>query len=100
MITLSITERAAVRAAIQSHPLWKTYRQANGIDASALGTAGCIRAAEALGIDIPSTIAHLTRKTADMTDTAPTLGIDIPYATAPTSDSLPTLTGFDHATIT
>jgi len=112
MITLSITERAAVRAAIQSHPQWKTYRQANGIDASALGTAGCIRAAEALNIDIPATIAHLTRKTADMTDAAPTLGIDIPYATAPTAAlDIPaadpvdflninnSLTGFEPATI-
>ena len=112
MITLSITERAAVRAAIQSHPDWKAYRQANGIDASALGTAGCIRAAAALNIDIPATIAHLTRKTADMTDAAPTLGIDIPYATAPTAAlDIPaadpvdflninnSMTGFEPATI-
>jgi len=106
MITLNTTERAAVRAAIQSHPDWKAYRQANGIDASALGTAGCIRAAAALNIDIPSTIAHLTRKTATMTDAAPTLdltadiasGNDTPTA-APTSDSLPPLT-FEAATIT
>jgi MoxR-like ATPase len=101
MITLSITERAAVRAAIQSHPDWKAYRQANGIDASALGTAGCIRAASALNIDIPATIAHLTGKTADMTDAAPALTLDLTADTAtPTSDSLPPLTGFDHATIT
>jgi MoxR-like ATPase len=111
MITLSTTERAAVRAAIQSHPLWKTYRQANGIDASALGTAGCIRAAEALGIDIPTTIAHLTGKTTTMTDWMPlpdtpaalTLDLTANIASGddtPTSDSLPPLTGFDHATIT
>ena len=100
MITLSTTERAAVRAAIQSHPDWKSYRQAQGIDASALGTAGCIRAAEALNIDIPATIAHLTGKTATMTDT-PALTLDLTAdTTAPTSDSLPPLTGFDHATIT
>jgi hypothetical protein len=110
MITLNTTERAAVRAAIQSHPLWKTYRQANGIDASALGTAGCIRAAEALNIDIPATIAHLTGKTADMTDWTPlpdtpaalTLDLTANIASGndtPTSDSLPPLT-FEAATIT
>ena len=99
MITLSTTERAAVRAAIQSHPDWKSYRQAQGIDASALGTAGCIRAAEALNIDIPSTIAHLTGKTATMTDTA-ALTLDLTAdSIAPTSDSLPPLT-FEAATIT
>ena len=99
MITLSTTERAAVRAAIQSHPDWKAYRQANGIDASALGTAGCVRAAEALNIDIPATIAHLTGKTATMTDTA-ALTLDLTADTAaPTSDSLPPLT-FEAATIT
>ena len=99
MITLSTTERAAVRAAIQSHPDWKAYRQANGIDASALGTAGCVRAAEALNIDIPATIAHLTGKTATMTDT-PALTLDLTADTAaPTSDSLPPLT-FEAATIT
>lgn len=100
MITLNTTERAAVRAAIQAHPDWKSYRQAQGIDASALGTAGCIRAAEALNIDIPATIAHLTGKTTTMTDTA-ALTLDLTADTAaPTSDSLPPLTGFDHATIT
>jgi len=100
MITLSITERAAVRAAIQSHPDWKAYRQANGIDASALGTAGCIRAAAALNIDIPTVIAHLTGKTATMTDTAPALTLDLTAdSTAPTADSLPPLT-FEAATIT
>lgn len=100
MITLNTTERAAVRAAIQSHPDWKAYRQANGIDASALGTAGCVRAAEALNIDIPATIAHLTGKTATMTDTAPALTLDLTAdSIAPTSDSLPPLT-FEAATIT
>lgn len=100
MITLNTTERAAVRAAIQSHPDWKAYRQAQGIDASALGTAGCIRAAEALNIDIPATIAHLTGKTATMTDT-PALTLDLTAADsiAPTTDSLPPLT-FEAATIT
>ena len=99
MITLNTTERAAVRAAIQSHPDWKAYRQANGIDASALGTAGCIRAAAALNIDIPATIAHLTGKTTTMTDTA-ALTLDLTADTAaPTSDSLPPLT-FEAATIT
>jgi MoxR-like ATPase len=109
MITLNTTERAAVRAAIQSHPLWKTYRQANGIDASALGTAGCIRAAEALGIDIPATIAHLTGKTTTMTDAAPTLdltadiasGNDTPTAVDPVDflNINNSLTGFEPATI-
>ena len=99
MITLNTTERAAVRAAIQSHPDWKAYRQAQGIDASALGTAGCIRAAEALNIDIPATIAHLTGKTTTMTDTA-ALTLDLTAdSIAPTSDSLPPLT-FEAATIT
>ena len=99
MITLNTTERAAVRAAIQSHPDWKAYRQAQGIDASALGTAGCIRAAEALNIDIPATIAHLTGKTATMTDTA-ALTLDLTAdSIAPTTDSLPPLT-FEAATIT
>ena len=100
MITLNTTERAAVRAAIQSHTDWKAYRQANGIDASALGTAGCIRAAAALNIDIPATIAHLTGKTATMTDTVPALTLDLTAdSIAPTSDSLPPLT-FEAATIT
>lgn len=99
MITLNTTERAAVRAAIQSHPDWKAYRQAQGIDASALGTAGCVRAAEALNIDIPATIAHLTGKTTTMTDTA-ALTLDLTADTAaPTVDSLPPLT-FEAATIT
>jgi hypothetical protein len=106
MITLSTTERAAVRAAIQSHPDWKAYRQANGIDASALGTAGCVRAAEALNIDIPATIAHLTGKTTTMTDTAPALTLDLTAAldnsAADPVDFLNvnnSLTGFEPATI-
>jgi MoxR-like ATPase len=109
MTTLNITERAAVRAAIQAHPDWKAYRQAQGIDASALGTAGCVRAAEALNIDIPATIAHLTRKTADMTDAAPTLdltadiasGNDTPTAADPVDflNINNSLTGFEPATI-
>lgn len=100
IITLNTIERSAVRAAIQAHPEWKAYRQAQGIDASALGTAGCIRAAEALNIDIPATIAHLTGKTATMTDTPAALTLDLTAdSTAPTSDSLPPLTGFDSATI-
>jgi len=104
MITLNTTERAAVRAAIQAHPQWKAYRQAQGIDASALGTAGCVRAAEALNIDIPATIAHLTGKTTTMTDTPAALTLDLTAdstadSIAPTSDSLPPLT-FEAATIT
>lgn len=100
MITLNTIERAAVRAAIQAHQEWKAYRQAQGIDASALGTAGCIRAAAALNIDIPATIAHLTGKTVTMTDAAPALTLDLTAdSTAPTADSLPPLTGFDSATI-
>jgi MoxR-like ATPase len=106
MITLNTTERAAVRAAIQSHPLWKTYRQANGIDASALGTAGCVRAAEALNIDIPATIAHLTGKTTTMTDTPAALTLDLTAALDnPAADPVDflnvnnSLTGFEPATI-
>ena len=104
MITLNTTERAAVRAAIQSHPDWKAYRQAQGIDASALGTAGCVRAAAALNIDIAATIAHLTGMTATMTDIAPALTLDLTAdstadSIAPTVDSLPPLT-FEAATIT
>jgi len=106
MITLNTTERAAVRAAIQSHPDWKAYRQAQGIDASALGTAGCVRAAEALNIDIPATIAHLTGKTTTMTDIAPALTLDLTAALDnPAADPVDflninnTLTGFEPATI-
>ncbi len=106
MITLNTTERAAVRAAIQAHPDWKAYRQAQGIDASALGTAGCVRAAEALNIDIPATIAHLTGKTATMTDTAPALTLDLTAALDnPAADPVDflnvnnSLTGFEPATI-
>lgn len=102
IITLNTTERAAVRAAIQAHPDWKAYRQAQGIDASALGTAGCVRAAEALNIDIPATIAHLTGKTTTMTDTAPALDLTAAatvWTDAPITDTLPPLTAFDSATI-
>jgi hypothetical protein len=63
-IKLNVDQRALVRAAITSHDGWKAYRREHGIDASNLGTAECLRACAALGIDIYATLAAGARNTA------------------------------------
>jgi cobaltochelatase CobS len=62
-IKLNVDQRTLVRAAITSHDGWKTYRREQGIDASNLGTAECLRACAALGIDIYATLAAGARNT-------------------------------------
>jgi cobaltochelatase CobS len=67
---LSVAERDVLRAAIRQHPEWKTYRQANHIDASGLNATECRRACAVMQIDIEATLAAAAAQTStEGTDT-------------------------------
>lgn len=53
--TISIEERGHLRAAIQGHAAWPTYRKAEKIDASHLNTTKCFEVCAALAVD-PSSV--------------------------------------------
>ena len=74
-IKLNVDQRTIVRAAITSHDGWKAYRREHGIDASHLGTAECLRACAALGVDIYATLAAAARNTT--TSNTTTQGDDV-----------------------
>lgn len=56
-ITLGVERRAIVRRAIIKHDGWPAYRREHGVDASSLGTAECLAACKALGIDVYAVLA-------------------------------------------
>lgn len=59
-IKLDIAKRTLVRAAITAHPRWPQFRGEHKIDASNLGTSECLRACNALGIDIHAVLQAAT----------------------------------------